>query len=617
MTHDPSANGNGHTNGYANGHVNGHANGHVIGNGQAAGLLADRRPPYHLEAERGVIGSVMMSESVLTEVAHILRPEHFFRDDHGVIYGAILGLYESGRAVDLVTLADELQRRDHLTRIGGFDALAEIMASVPHPANGLEYAEIVREKWIGREMIRVSEQSLSGAYGQRESVGALLSKASDRLAALGDLEPEPEASRVRPWPDPPDEAVYQGLAGDIVRMIEPHTEADPMAILGQLLVCFGNVIGRRAHWRNEGTWHYLNLFACIVGNSSKARKGTSWDHCRNLMKSCDPDWARKCLQRGLSSGEGLIWSVHDAVMRREKTGGIYREVEAEPGVDDKRALFIQTEFGSTLSILNREGNSLCGTLREAWDYGDLAAATKNNPARATGAHISVIGHVTCEELHRRLTENDAANGFANRFLWICSRRSKYLPDGGRILEVNFTDAVNRLREAIAFGADDFIGDKAPMIRDHEATDLWHEIYRKLSEPKPGLLGAVTSRGEAQVMRLACIYALLDRTKYVLRRHLEAGLAFWKYCEQSAAYIFGDQLGDPHAEKLLKALVAAGEAGLTMTTIRRKVFCGHRTLAQLENTIGLLMRAGVITMHVDKSSGGRRPITWKAVQHAGN
>ena len=71
-------------------------------------------------------------------------------------------------------------------------------------------------------------------------------------------------------------------------------------------------------------------------------------------------------------------------------------------------------------------------VRQAWDTGTLRTLTRNNPLTATDAHISIIGHITAEELRRHLTSTEAANGFANRFLWLPVRRSKQLPDGGNL-----------------------------------------------------------------------------------------------------------------------------------------------------------------------------------------
>src|SRR5215470_17347849 len=81
-----------------------------------------------------------------------------------------------------------------------------------------------------------------------------------------------------------DDAAYYGLAGDVVRTIEPHSEADPIAILIQLLAYFGNMAGRNPHYRVEGDYHRANIYAVLVGDTSKARKGTSAGRIRSVVK---------------------------------------------------------------------------------------------------------------------------------------------------------------------------------------------------------------------------------------------------------------------------------------------------------------------------------------------
>jgi hypothetical protein len=84
------------------------------------------------------------------------------------------------------------------------------------------------------------------------------------------------------WPQPPALAAFAGLPGEIVHTIAPNTEADPIAILGQLLVAFGAATGRDAWFEVEATRHHPNQFLVLVGDSAKARKGSSWDHYPNL-----------------------------------------------------------------------------------------------------------------------------------------------------------------------------------------------------------------------------------------------------------------------------------------------------------------------------------------------
>jgi len=411
------------------------------------------------------------------------------------------------------------------------------------------------------------------------------------------------------WPDPLDEAAYHGLAGKFVKAIEPHTEADPAALLVQFLVAFGNVVGRHVYFTAEADKHFCNLFAVIVGFSSKGRKGSSWGRTKDIVGSTDDDWRRNCIPKGLSSGEGLIWAVRDPIEKREpikEKGRVvdYQNVVTDQGVDDKRLLVVESEFASVLKSASREGNTLSAIIRQAWDDGDLRSLTKNSPARATDAHISLIGHITRDELRRHLEDTETANGFANRFLWTCARQSKLLPEGGNMDRVDFSEILKALKNAV-----DYARDTTEMKRNEEARELWFDVYPSLAEPKPGLLGAVTGRAEAQVMRLAMVYALLDCEPMIGRLHLEAALALWKYCADSVRYIFGEAMGDPVADAILMAMREAAETGLTRTDINN-LFKRHQGSAAIGRALESLAEAGRAFSRKEPSrgeSGEGRPI----------
>ncbi len=102
-----------------------------------------------------------------------------------------------------------------------------------------------------------------------------------------------------PWPDPlPTEALH-GLAGDVVRTMEPHSESDPAALLLQTLAAFGNLVGREPHFMAESDWHGTNLFVVLVGATSKGRKGSSWSRVKTLVEAVDPEWIKARLLGGL------------------------------------------------------------------------------------------------------------------------------------------------------------------------------------------------------------------------------------------------------------------------------------------------------------------------------
>ena len=272
------------------------------------------------------------------------------------------------------------------------------------------------------------------------------------------------------WPRDLGAAAYHGPIGALVQAMSPTTEADPAALLVQLLVMLGNVIGRTAHFCAEADVHFLNLFSALVGETAKGRKGVSGGLARRIFKPIDSEWTDRCNVSGMSSGEGLIWAVRDPIEKQEpiKQGGRvvgYQAVITDPGVADKRLHATEAEMASTLRVLGREGNTLSALIRQAWDGHNLRALTKNSPATATGPHISVIAHVTSHELRRYLDATECANGFGNRFLWVCVRRSKLLPDGGT--PVDLTPHIGRIRSAVEFARG--IGE---LRRDNAARELW-------------------------------------------------------------------------------------------------------------------------------------------------
>lgn len=421
-------------------------------------------------------------------------------------------------------------------------------------------------------------------------------------------EPEPSAAGDA-WPIIAPDA-YHGLAGHVVRSIEPHTESDPVAILVQYLVQFGNAVGRKPYYQVEGDKHFTNLFAVLVGQSSKSRKGTSAGRVRQVIECADLNWANKSIHGGLSSGEGLIWNVRDPITRWEKNGkGVdARRVEQEidPGVSDKRLMIIEPEFAGALTAMQRQGNTLSRVIRDAWDRGGLASLTKNSPAQATGAHISIIGHITEDELRHSLDRVSMANGFANRFLYVCVRRGRVLPHGGSLDAAAINELGKRTGVAIEHAR------SIDQVRmNTEACTNWERIYAELSDARPGLLGAIVGRGEAQTIRLAVLYALLDGKSEIGTEHLRAAVALWEYCENSARHIFGDLLGNPVADKILRALRQAGETGLTRTQIR-DLFERHCPATQIDWALAELLAAGkAATRRID--TGGRPSDVWVAAK----
>lgn len=391
------------------------------------------------------------------------------------------------------------------------------------------------------------------------------------------------------WPAPPAPAVYHELPGEIVTRIAPHTEADPIAILTQLLISFGAAVGRGAWFSVEATRHHPNQFMLLVGDSSKARKGSSWDHVRRLIAAVDPSIEQRILT-GLSSGEGLIWAVRDPTTQ-------------DPGITDQRLLVIEPEFASVLKASAREISTLSPTLRSAWDGRPLAILTRTAPARSTQAHIALIGHITQHELRRHTTQAELSNGYLNRILLIACRRQRLLPEGGHPDPLHGTGLTRLLTATLKHAQ------TAGHVRlDSDARELWHDAYRQLARPLPGVLGQITARAEAHAIRLALIYALADGQKQIGPHHLDAALALHDYAARSANWALQGATGEPLAEQIHAAL-HANPAGLTRSQIS-SILKHNQPAGQIDHALHALQSAGRATA-TQIATGGRPAQLWTA------
>jgi hypothetical protein len=215
------------------------------------------------------------------------------------------------------------------------------------------------------------------------------------------------------------DAAYHGITGEVVKTIEPHSEGDPVALTLQFLTLAGNVIGRLPHYQVESDRHHVNLNVVLVGTSAKGRKGTSFGRVRAVVQVADDTWAGDRVKGGLSSGEGLINEVRDPVQKWNTEQGKYETVD--PGAPDKRLMIVEPEFAGVLSVAERPGNTISSLIRRAWDGDKLQTLTKNSPLCATGAHISIIGHITEDELRaRRWRELGYLRG-TGKFSWQWTR----------------------------------------------------------------------------------------------------------------------------------------------------------------------------------------------------
>ena len=306
------------------------------------------------------------------------------------------------------------------------DEIARGWEARPKDAEALFNAMSVETRW---EVLC----TLTGRNGSYQAENARLAENADPATseAFGGLYPLnplcPHSER--PWPVM-DGAAFYGLPGEVVAALEPHTEADPAAILLTYLTAYGAAVGRGPHARADGAHHAGRLFIVVVGDTSKARKGTSFAQVRRIFVAADERFASERILGGFGSGEALVDAISDG--------------------EDHRLLVVEPEWARILSVGRREGSTLSPLLRQAWDGDRLAVRSRGKGVvAAEGAHISVVGHVTVEELRAKLVDTEVANGFANRHLFVLAKRSKLLPTGGRLDELVVDDLARKTRMALA------------------------------------------------------------------------------------------------------------------------------------------------------------------------
>jgi hypothetical protein len=483
---------------------------------------------------------------------------------------------------------------------------------------------LMRAKW--NEPRRVGETYGQGTitraiaathrvYDPGYNENSLSSEAAKRLAALvqggqGDEHESPGgstsavnvvASTLPPWPVMGLPA-HRGVLGDYIKAVSPFTEADDAGVLLHLLAMAGRMIGPDVLVEFGAEKHPAKVWPLVVGDTSRGRKGTAEGVARRLFERVHLTRPMPFPEANISSGEALIWAVRDD---RAETGKDGKE-HVVPGVADKRQLFIESEFASPLRVARRESSILSGVMRQAWGQDSLSQVAKKEPANcASGAHISIIGHITPDELRKEMRALDLSNGFLNRFLLCMVRRARHLPLGPPITDEMVDPFVTRIVSAV----DKAWEDAGSWALDEPAARLYTAWYdwNSRREDMPQRVSDLMARAEAYIPRLALIYAVLDSSRTIQAMHIESALAIVEYAEDSAGYLFGDgTTAQSVDERLLAWLTEIHPEPLSRTEITR----ADRSIKahDLDDAVSSLTRRGLIATVKQPPTGTGRPAT---------
>ena len=418
-----------------------------------------------------------------------------------------------------------------------------------------------------------------------------------RLAALDRALRASENRALRPAVDLPGPALH-GLLGAVVRTMRAHNEACDGSVLAQAIAAVSAIVGPRPYVAVGATRHPARISPLVIGTTGHGRKGTALDAALAVFKHRDGPGLPRIVSN-VQSGEAIVEAVRD--------GDGLGEDSLDPGVDDKRLLCLETEFGNVLAAKGRTGSTLTGVIRQAFDSGDLAN-TKIRAVAATGAHVVFCAHVTPDELHDASGRTDVSNGFSNRFLHAHSQAVRSIPlpkpppdDVLGALARQLARAVGRARRR------DRVGLSAAALA------MWHRLYPHLDTDDEGAVGALLARTKPYLLRLALVYGLLDEADEIEPVHLRAACAVWDYHTATVRRVYGGRTGNALDDRVLNALREAG--GEADRTTLYSALSGHVSAAALNGARGRLEAAGAV--EVDQvETGGRPREVWRASEASG-
>jgi hypothetical protein len=444
---------------------------------------------------------------------------------------------------------------------------------------------------------------MSRIYSDEEIRQEANRKAEDERTAFC---PDDEIDDPEQWPVLDHCAIHPGLISGIIHTSTVKSEADPAAVLGTFITRLSVEVGRNPCMMIGDGVQHVNLLSAICGPTGAGRKGTSAKPVERLFALGNENYIPARTTPGpLSSGEGLIFAVHDAIQKWDvdKKSGAGQWITIDPGIEDKRLFVLTEELSSALQAMAREGNTLSSIVRQIFDSGNLEPLTKSSKIKATGAHIGVVGHITIFELNQLLNENEIHNGLINRFLWFCARRQQVIPFPEPIPDNDLIVFQSEIRDIVAFA------NRTERISfSADGREIWGEFYPELSESKGGFIGAVLERAPALVLRLAMLFCLVDRTNRITEAQLKTAIMLWRYCEQSAKYIFGDKVvRNPLSKKIFGLLEQCEQ--LSLTEISNKLDRNFDAAA-IQTAVKELIERNKITSEIVKRAG--RPTTFYMV-----
>lgn len=383
------------------------------------------------------------------------------------------------------------------------------------------------------------------------------------------------------FPGPPDAIAYGGLVGECVRSLAAHTDASMAGLLASFLAVCGALVPASAHARGEQT---SSPFIALVGESGIGRKGTAMNRALGAARLVWPTQeVEDILLDGLNSGEALVAALHDQAEANRR----YRRGDG-PVV----GLVFEEEFVNMLSSRARDGSTLDGKLRVAFDGGSLSNRKANDSKVVRSGYVlPALAGITPLELRQRLEKDSAHTGAANRWLYVpVVKRDEIVPDEPPELEPHLNLSLKRAR-----------AESPRRLTVTPATArLVSEYAEHVTTTSAGVARDLVRRYGTIAVRLAMIHAAVERSPVVGVQHLERAIALTEYARRGIAWVFGQTIGSRDADLLLRHLRQSGP--LRKHTITRHII---RDPQRQQDAIDELVRLGYAAVEIaTPTTGGR-------------
>lgn len=428
---------------------------------------------------------------------------------------------------------------------------------------------------------------------------------------------EPDYNKALPQCD--EKALY-GVLGEIARETTKESEANPFAVMANLIVMLGSIFGRKAYIKMDVDKHYPIFFILHVGKASKGKKGLATSITKSLYRKLEEEitFLPKQISGGLSTGEGLINLIHDGIKNNDPKK---KDEWEEPPIEDKRLWIVESEFNNIFTQGQRNGNSLIDTLRILWDGIEIAPLTKTKKIGVKNPHINIMGHITPYELINNLTSNNSANGLASRFLIFYANRGKsvQIPKSD---DETINISKNKLVEIINYvEASDFTKyDQIEVTMNEEAISLYKTYYDEIDEQEySDKLDPMLGRRLATLLRLAMLFALTDKSIIINTNHIHAAKCWIDYWTSSIGYLFETGKQQEEHKKITEMATRISEFlknknKASRSDISSSVFKGKANKHDLDKAINYLLAKSPATVELveDNSTGGRPKKIYKYI-----